>query len=120
MFFATSVVLSAERLQARGDLRLEDLADVHLRDADVAVRVALHFVQRGKVLGMNIEDDPFGDDRDAVAAPVAETLDDRADQRVDDALQPDRFRKLLGDQGQRRARRFAHARAPGARPCVPW
>ena len=37
--------LDAEALQPLVDLRLEDLADVHLGDPHVAVRVALHLVE---------------------------------------------------------------------------
>jgi hypothetical protein len=56
------------------------------------------------------EHEALGDDRDAVAAAVAQALDDGADQRVDDAPSggcgpPE----LLGDERQRRARRLADA-----------
>ena len=57
MFLATIVALMPNVLQPRGDLRLEDLADVHLGDADVAVRVALDFVQPCEILGRDVEHD---------------------------------------------------------------
>jgi hypothetical protein len=53
--------------------------------------------------------DAFGDHRDAVAAAVAQALDDRAHQRVDDRLEPQRLGKLLRNQRQRRAGRLADA-----------
>ncbi len=89
MFFAAIVVLMPKSCEPRLHSGLQDLADVHLGEAHVAVRVALDVVQLGEILGIEIEHEPFGDDRDAVAAAVAQTLDDRADQRVDDGLELD-------------------------------
>ena len=55
----------------------------------VAVRVALDVVQLGEILGIQIEHEPFGNDGDAVAAAIAQTLENRADERVDDGLDLD-------------------------------
>ena len=60
-------------------------------------------------LWRDVEHDAFGDDGDAVAAAVAQALDDGAGQRVDDRLEPDRLRELLRNQRQRRAGRLADA-----------
>ena len=89
MFFAAIVVLMPNSLEPRLHFGLQDLADVDLGEPDVAVRVALDVVQLGEILGIEIEHEPFGDDRDAVAAAVAQALDDRADERVDDGLELD-------------------------------
>ena len=51
MFLATIVVLIPSALSRCRDLRLEDLADIHLGDAEVAVRVVLDLVQPGEILG---------------------------------------------------------------------
>ena len=53
------------------------------------MRVALDLVRAREVPARDVEDDAFGDDRDAVATALAEPLDDGAGQRVDDRLQPD-------------------------------
>ena len=58
--------------------------------------------------GVDVEHHALGDDRHAVAPAVAQSLDDGADERVDDLLQADRrLRELLGNQRQRRARGLA-------------
>ena len=92
-------------------LRLEDLADVDLGDAQVAVRVALD-ARRGSARssGRYVEHDALGDHRDAVAAAVAQPLDDRA-RRACRRSSCSRIGggELLGDQRQRRARRLADA-----------
>src|SRR5262249_24972928 len=44
-------VLDPELLEARLDLGLEDVADVHLGDADMAVGIALHVLELGEVGG---------------------------------------------------------------------
>ena len=84
-----------KRLQPLADLGLQDLADVDLGDADVAVRVALDVLERCEILRVEVEHHAFGDDRDAVAPAVAEPLDDGAGQRVDDGLEADGLRELL-------------------------
>ena len=92
------------------DGRLQDLADVDLGDADVPVLVALDLLESRELLRIEAEDEPLGEHGDAVAPPVGEALDDGADERVDDRLEPDLLRReLLGDERQRRARRLADA-----------
>ena len=81
--------LDAELAEPRLHFGLQDLADVDFGESDVAVRVALDVVQLGEILGIEIEHEPFGNDRDAVAAAVAQTLEDGADERVDDGLDLD-------------------------------
>src|SRR5262249_36502698 len=100
--------LDAEPFQASIDLRLQNLAEVDLRDAQVPVRVSFHFTQAFEIFGRYIEDDAFGDDRDAVTAVVAEAFEDRSHQCVHELLEPDRrLGELLGDEGQRGASRLA-------------
>jgi hypothetical protein len=63
-----------------------------------------------EVLGAQVEHEALGDHRDAVAAAVAEALDDRAHQRVDDVLEADgAAREFLGNQRERRASRLPDA-----------
>ena len=102
--------LQPERLEPRADLRLEDLADVDLVDAHVAVRVLLDFVHLGEVGGVDAEHEALGQDGHAVAPAVAEPLDDGAGQRVHHRLEADTpARELLRDEGEGRPRRLADA-----------
>ena len=71
MFLATSVVLRPNSFEPDRDLRLQDLADVDLGDAHVAVRVALDVLQLGEVVFADVQHDAFADHGDAVAAAVA-------------------------------------------------
>ena len=90
-------------------MRLENFADVDLGDPDVAVCIALDVLKLGEVLGVEVEDQALGDDRDAVASAVTEALEDGADQRVDDCPQLDLASgEFLGDEGERRAGGLAH------------
>ena len=74
------------------------------------MRVALDFGEPARSSSGSMEHDAFGDDRDAVAPAVAQALDDRADQRVDDGLEPERAcLELLRDERQRGARGLADA-----------
>src|SRR5690606_25174273 len=77
----------------RGELALDgalhDVAEVDLRDADVAVGVALDAVEAGDVRGVDDLDETFGEDGDAVGTPLRETLDDGAGEGVDDVLHTD-------------------------------
>ena len=75
----------------------------------MTVRVALGVRQALHVLRGDVEGHALGDHRHAVAAAVGQPLEDRPDQRVDDRLQPDRRRKLLGNERRRRARGLADA-----------
>ena len=70
MFFATSVDLRPNCF-GRSDLRLQDLADVHLGDAHVPVRVALNPLQLGQIVFAQMQHDTFADHRDPVATAVA-------------------------------------------------
>ena len=92
------------------DLGLENLAEVHLGDADMAVLVPLDVGELLQIAGIQLQHQPFGHDRDTVAPPLAPALDHRAGERVDDGLQP---HALLGKrfryQGQRGPRRLADA-----------
>ena len=88
-----------ERLQPRGHLRLENLADIDFGDAEVAVGIVLHLVQSFEIPGRNVEDHSFRNDRHAVGASVAQALDDRAHQRIDDGLEPNGLGKLLRNEG---------------------
>jgi hypothetical protein len=105
----------AERAKAIRHLRLEDLAQVHLVDAEVPVRVVLDVADARKVFGRDAEHQPLGDDRHAVAAPLAQPLDDGAGQRVHDCLEPHGRLELLADHRQRRAGRLADAERQMAR-----
>ena len=98
-----------ERLQARRDLRLENLSDVHFGQAQVPVGITLDVLEPLEVLQRHVQHDPFGDHRDAVAAPAGQPLDDARDQRVDDGPEADGRGELLGDERHRRARRLPHA-----------
>ena len=111
MFFATSVDLRPNCLQPLGDLRLQDLADVHLCDAHVTVLVALDTLQLGEIFFADVQHDPFADDRHAIAPAIAQPLDDGADQRVDEHLEPQRRGELFGNQRQRRSGGFGDAEA---------
>ena len=111
MFLATRVDFEAELLEPLGNLRLQDLADVDFGDAHMAVRVALDALQLGQVVFADVQDDSFADDRNAVAAAVAHALDDGADQRVDEHLEPQRSGELFGNQRQRGARGLGDAEA---------
>src|SRR5262249_27988332 len=66
--------LHAEVLQSGCDLCLEDLADVHLGDADVPVGVTFDFVHRGQIARLDVEYDALGNHGDAVAPSVTQTL----------------------------------------------
>ena len=111
MFLATSVAFSPKSRRRLDDLRLQDLADVHLGDAHVTVRVALAFLQLGQVVFADVEHDAFADDRHAVAPAVAHPFDDGPDQRVDEDLERQRCRELFRDERQRRAGGFGDAEA---------
>src|ERR1051326_2252252 len=71
--------LDPEFLETRGDLRLEDLADIHLGDAQMSVRSALRVVESGEVLGIHMEYEAFGDHFYAIPPAVTQARDDRAD-----------------------------------------
>src|SRR5215831_16046661 len=73
-----------ERSQACLDLLLEDLSDIDLRDAQVAMRIALDLLDVGEIPLVDREHHSFGDDRHAVWTAIAQALDDRACERVDD------------------------------------
>ena len=70
--------LDRKLLEALLHLRLEYFADVHLGNPDVAVRVALDFVEVRQVARIDAEHQPLGDDRDTVAPSVAQAFDDRS------------------------------------------
>ena len=55
MFFAAMVVLMPSSRSRAGHLHLEDLADAHLVDPDVAVRVPLDRVEPGEILGRDAQ-----------------------------------------------------------------
>ena len=77
MFFVDDRRLDARARVSRScDLRLQDLAEVDLGDAHVAVRVALDIVELREIFRRDVEHDAFGDHRHAVAPPVAQPLDD--------------------------------------------
>ena len=111
MFLATTVVLMPSSLSRSLHRVLEDLADVDLGDADVAVRVALDVLELGEVLRVDALDDALGDHRDAVArgrrlrrlmmAPTS--VSTMVLRRIGLAAE------LLGDERQRRARGLADA-----------
>ena len=84
MFFAAIVVLMPSAREPLLHLGLENLAEVDFGEAQVAVRVALHLAESFEIAGRDVEDESFGDDRDAIAASLGEPLDDRADERVHD------------------------------------
>ena len=108
--------LHAELLELLLDGRLQDLADVHVGDPEVPVGVALGLREPLELLGVELEDEPFGDDRDAVPAPVAEALEDRPDEGVDDRAEADLLSlELLGHERERRARGLADAEGEVAR-----
>ena len=83
------------------------------------MRVALDLVQRRQIVRVRVEHDAFGNHRHAVAPSVAQTLDDGADQRVDDRLQPERLRELFGNQRERRAGGLADPEREMTGLCVP-
>ena len=71
------------------------------------MRVVFNLVKPAEVLWRDIEDDAFGDDRDAIGAAVAQALDDGARERIDDGLDPNRLGELFRNERQRRPRRLA-------------
>ena len=54
------------------------------------VRVALGTRQALEIFRRHVEGHALGDDRDAVAAAVAQPLENRPDERVDDRVQTNR------------------------------
>src|SRR5439155_16081068 len=102
--------LQPELLQALLHRRLEDLADVHLGDADVPVRIPLDLLEAREVRGFDADHQTLGDHRDAVEPAVGQPLDDRTHQRVHDRLEPDAPpQKLLRDERERGPRGLADA-----------
>ncbi len=79
--------LDAQLLQPGLHLFLDHVAQVDFGQAHVAVRVALDVSQHREVLGLEREHQPFREHGHAVLPAVAQTLDDGADQRVDDLPQ---------------------------------
>ena len=75
----------------------------------MAVRVALDVVELREILGVEVEHEPFGDHRDAVAPAIAETLEIAPTSVSTIALSRIAAGELLGDQRQGRARRLADA-----------
>ena len=104
MFLATSVDLRPNSLSRRAICGLQNLADVDLGDAHVPVRVALDALELTEIVFADVQHHPLADHGDAVAAAVAHAFDDGADQGVDEHLEAERRRKLLGNQRERRAR----------------
>ena len=70
MFFAAIVVLTPSARRRAVTLRLENLAEVDFRDAQVTVTVALDVLQSGEILFRDVEHHPFGDHGHAVAATL--------------------------------------------------
>ncbi len=87
---------------------LEDVADVDLGDAQVAVGIVFDVGELCELVGIEAEHDTLGDHGDAVATTGAQPLDDGADQCVDDLRQAEVLAELLGDQCERGSGRLAH------------
>ena len=66
--------LDAEVAQPLLHLGLENLAEVDLGEPEVAVGVALHLGESLEIAERDVEDQAFGDDRDAVPASFASRL----------------------------------------------
>ena len=54
--------LDPELQQTTHDLRFQNLSQIHLRDPDMTVVVALHLLEATQILRRNVENDPLGDD----------------------------------------------------------
>ena len=95
MFFAAMVVLmpSSRSRAVTWAFRISPMLTSSMRMCPCASRSTSSSPARSS--GAMSEHDAFGDDRDAVAAAVAEPLDDRAGQRVDDRLERRRRGELL-------------------------
>ena len=99
--------LKAKVLQPETELRLQDLADVHFRNPDIAVRVTFDLVDVRQLHRIKIQDQPFPNHGHAISPAVALPLDDGAGQGVHHRLETDwGTTKLLWQQRQRGSRRF--------------
>ena len=89
MFLATSVDLMPKSLSraATCALRISPMFTSAMRRFPCASRSTS--CSADEIVGIHVEHDAFGDHRHAVAPAVAQSLDDGADQRVDNRLQPD-------------------------------
>ena len=102
--------LDAAAAQPALHFRFHLAREVDLREADVAVLVALDVLQLRQLRRIELLDQPFGQHRDAERAARRAALDDRAFDDVADVGEGDVLvRELLGDDGQRRAGGLADA-----------
>ena len=107
MFLATSVAFmpSSFSRAATCALRISPMFTSAMRRFPCASRSTS--CSEARSFGSDVKHDAFGNHRDAIAASVTQTLDDGADERVDDRFQSERLRELFGNQRERRAGGFA-------------
>ena len=80
----------------------DHVGEIHLGQAHVVVLVSFELTKGLEVLGGQLLDDPFGQDRRPVVMAQALTPDDRTGQDVGEVVEADGpIAELLGDDGQR-------------------